>query len=304
MASLFRVTRAVATNGLAAVVPALYLRLTNQTGRGDRESETANDIAKYFHQSLIEYLLRLDTTLDSATGLLAGKTIVEYGPGDFPGVAILLVAMGASKVYCVDRFPLINLSAKNHLVYQELLKLLDDSARARLSDLFIDPNAPRPSFNPYKIEYVIRPHGFSELVSQADLVFSRAVLEQVNDLAGTFDDMVTAMRPGARALHLVDLRSHGLHIDNPLDFLAPSSLAWSLMYSHKGVPNRWRVDRYKKILSNLRLDDVKIVTTSLASEVDIKAVRPRLAEPFRELDDDELACLGIWISFRKPSGLA
>ena len=129
MSSLLRFARAIMSNQLASLAPALYVRLTNQTGRGDSESETVTDIAEYFYQSLIEYLQRLDITLESASTFLADKTVVEYGPGDFPGVAILLVALGARKVYCVDRFPMINFDAKNYLVYQQLLKLLDNISR-------------------------------------------------------------------------------------------------------------------------------------------------------------------------------
>ena len=302
MSSLLRFARAIMSNQLASLAPALYVRLTNQTGRGDSESETVTDIAEYFYQSLIEYLQRLDITLESASTFLADKTVVEYGPGDFPGVAILLVALGERKVYCVDRFPMINFDAKNYLVYQQLLKLLDNISRERLFDLFVDRNVPNPVFNPDRIEYVVRPHGFCELRSQVDLVLSRAVLEHVDDLPGTFMDMVHAMRPDTRAVHLVDLRSHGLHRHNPLDFLELSPLIWSLMYSHKGVPNRWRAEHYREILTQLALEDVKIVTTLLASQADVAAVRPRLAAPFRDLRDDDIACLGIWITFRKPSG--
>jgi SAM-dependent methyltransferase len=302
MSSFLRFAHALTSNQLASLAPAMYVRVTKQTGRGDSESETATDIAEYFYQSLIEYLHRVDITLGSATRFLAGKTVVEYGPGDFPGVAILLVALGARKVYCVDRFPMINFSAKNHLVYQELLKLLDKVSRERLSDLFVDRNVPDSVFNPDRIEYVVRPHGFCELRSEVDLVLSRAVLEHVDDLPGTFKDMVRAMRPDSLAVHLVDLRSHGLHRHTPLDFLEQSPLIWSLMYSHKGAPNRWRAEHYREILSQLDLEDVKILTTLLASQADVAAVRPRLAAPFRDLSDHDIACLGIWITFRKPSG--
>jgi len=301
MTDVFRVARAVMTNQLALLAPGLYVRLTKQTGRGDSNSETAADIAKYFHQSLIDYLGRLNVSIDGAKAFLAGKTIVEYGPGDFPGVAILLVAFGAKKVYCVDRFPLINLSDKNRLVYQELLKLLGEDAQIALSDLFVDQRFPRTVLDSAKIEYVVRPNGFSDLHAQADLVFSRAVLEHVNDLAGTFNDMVQAMRPGSCAAHLVDLRSHGLHRRNPLDFLELSPLIWSLMYSHKGVPNRWRANKYREILSGLVLDDVEVSATTLASQSDVASVRPHLAPLFVQLGDDDLACLGIWITFRKPA---
>src|SRR4029077_4841255 len=99
-----------------------------------------------------------------------------------------------------------------------------------------------------RIEYLVRPSGLSGLSGQADLVISRAVLEHVDDLAATFADMASALRPGGIAVHQVDLKSHGLHQRNPLDFLSWPPALWRLMYSHKGVPNRWRVTHYRELL--------------------------------------------------------
>ena len=39
--------------------------------------------------------------------LFENKVIIELGPGDFLGVALLAFSKGADKVYCVDRFPLV-----------------------------------------------------------------------------------------------------------------------------------------------------------------------------------------------------
>ena len=303
MFDFLRFVRAVATNQLAALMPAVYVRLTKQTGRGDGDQESVADMAAYFRQSVDEYLLQLNVSKDAANDFLKGKTIVEYGPGDFPGVAILMLALGARKVYCVDRFSLIQLSRKNHLVCQELINRLDTDGRNRLADLFVDSNASRRVLNPNRIEYLVRPHGFSELHDEADLVLSRAVLEHVDDLQGTFGDMVRAMKPGSNAVHLVDLRSHGLHRENPLDFMVPSRRMWSLMYSNKGVPNRWRLSTYRDILSALPLQEVGFIQTQSASRADVDRVRPSLDRQFRMLADEDLTCLGFWVFFRKPSNL-
>jgi hypothetical protein len=125
------------------------------------------------------------------------------------------------------------------------------------------------------------------------------VLEHVNDLEATLTDMVTAMRPGALAIHLVDLRSHGLHRSNPLDFLEWPPALWDLMYSAKGVPNRWRVDKYRAIVERLPVDLLALEATRLASPEDVAAMRPRLAWPFRQVSDADLQWLGFWLVFRK-----
>lgn len=300
MPELLRVARAVATNQVARLAPGLYVRLTGQTGRGDSDQESPEDIAAYFSQCVADYLAFAGVPVDQAPSYFAGKTVVEYGPGDFPGVALLMLAHGARKVYAVDRFRMVRLSEKNVGVWKALLASLHGEPRQRALALLNNPQLPAEGFRREAIEYVVRPHGFSGLQQQADLVLSRAVLEHVDDLEGSFADMLAALKPGGLAMHQVDLKSHGLHRDNPLDFLAWPAWLWSLMYSQKGVPNRWRIDRYRQILHALPVQDRRLEPTLLASAADVAAVRNRLAAPFRELGDADLACLGLWVGFSKP----
>jgi len=103
-------------------------------------------------------------------------------------------------------------------------------------------------------------------------------------------------------VHQVDLRSHGLHESNPLDFLEPSEALWSLMFSHKGVPNRWRVDRYREIVAGLPLVLLRLEPTARAEAQDVQRVRARLAPPFRDTSDEDLAWLGFWLVARKLEG--
>lgn len=301
MPELLRVARAVATNQVARFAPGTYLRLTAQTGRGDGDQESPADIAAYFRRCIEDYLVFANLSADPADAVFLDKSIVEYGPGDFPGVAILLIAHGAAKVWCVDRFPMVRLSEKNLQVWHALWAGMDDRQRQRARAALRDPQDPAAGFRPEAIEYVVRPHGFCGLDRAADLVLSRAVLEHVDDLAGTFDDMLRALKPGGQAWHQVDLKSHGLHRRNPLDFLAWPAWLWAAMYSHKGVPNRWRVDRYREIVGRLPVEAVRIEPTQRASAADVAAVRPQLAAEFRRLSDEDLACLGLWVGFRKPA---
>lgn len=298
MPSLSRIARAVATNQLARFAPGTYVRLTGQTGRGSEE-EGAEDIASYFRSSFDDYFARLGIARGAIEGWLQGKTLLEYGPGDVPGVAALMVAGGAAKVWCVDRFPLVRHEAKNLRVLQDLAAGLPEAAAERLRQALRTPHDMAAGFDPARLEYLVRPNGTSGLTDSVDLVFSRAVLEHVNDLEATFTDMVGAMRAGAIAIHQVDLRSHGLHERNRLDFLCPPPWLWDLMFSAKGVPNRWRIDRYRTLLARLPVDVIALEPTTRASAHDVDQVRPALAQPFRQLSDDDLSWLGFWLVFRK-----
>jgi hypothetical protein len=298
MSDGLRYARAMMTNQVARYAPSLYVRLTRQTGRGAREIETAAQIADYFSRCVADYFAVLGMDPERGAHFLSGKTVLEYGPGDLPGVAMLLVAHGARKVYCIDRFPMFAPTRKNFDVVEQLASSLAPAARARLMSCFVAGD-PAAGFANERIDYLVRPRGLSGLRDEVDLVMSRAVLEHVDDLPALFGDMLDALHDGALAVHQVDLRSHGLHRHNPLDFLAFSPPMWDLLYSHKGVPNRYRIDAYRSILASLPVSIEKLEPTSCASAQDVADVRPHLAGPFRTLSDDDLSWLGFWLVFRK-----
>jgi len=299
-ATSIRFARAWLTNQIARFAPAYYVRMTGQTGRGESAAETVNDISEYFHRCFTDYFAALGVPTDAIGSWLRDKVLLEYGPGDLPGVAMLMVAHGAEKVYCVDRFSLLALSSKNVAAIEALLDRLQPQERLRASECFVEAGNLRSGFAPRRIEYLIRENGLSKLDNRVDFVFSRSVLEHVNSLADTLADMELALRSGGSAVHRVDLRSHGLHRDNPLDFLNWPAWMWNCMFSKKGVPNRWRIDRYRELLGRTGLEVTSLTPTHRADPRDIAEVRPRLARPFRKLSDEELSWLGFWLVCRKP----
>lgn len=301
MPELVRVAKAVASNQLARLAPSVYVRLTGQTGRGS-EAESAADIAAYAQRCFDEYFDKLGVAPTDIHRFLHGSSLLEYGPGDLPAVAALMVAGGAARVRCVDRFPLVRLSRKNVDAMLALRPGLAPDAQQRLDAVFAEAGRPDSGLRAGSIDYLVRPGGSSGLRGEIDLVYSRAVLEHVDDLEASLADMVAAMKPGAQAIHLVDLRSHGLHRSNRLDFLSWSPATWQLMYSAKGFPNRWRIDRYRELLARLPVDVLRLEPTERASPAEVAQVRPLLAEPFRALGDEDLAWLGFWLVFRRRGG--
>ena len=292
-----RIVHAMATNVVAGLFPHWYVRLTEQTGRGSEE-ETPESIAAYFKQCFADYLRVLEIADTEWGRFLQGKNVIEYGPGDLPAVAILLVAFGAESVLCVDRFPLIRLSLLNQRALDRLIAALDAPQRERAQQCFRIAGEYGSGLNPERIRYVIHPKGLSGQRDWADLLISRAALEHVNDLDATLDDMRQAMKPQGWAVHQIDLKSHGLHRRNPLDFLVWPGWLWKLMYGFKGFPNRLRVDSYRQILERLKLHIIQLKPDLLASPADIAAVRPRLCAAFRGVSDADLSWLEFWLVFR------
>lgn len=292
-----RAIRAIVTDQVARCAPHLYVRLTGQTGRG-AEGDSPREVAEYFNSCFYDYFHILGIEPKNITAFLSGKRVLEYGPGDVPGVGLLMVAHGAESVICVDRFPLLAFSPKNLAIMQLLLDRLSGEARERAADCFLINGKPSSGFSP-RIQYFVNPKGLSGLHEAIDLAISRAVLEHVNDLFATFADMHHALRDNGLAVHDVDLKSHGLHQRNPLDFLTWPPYLWRWMYAHKGVPNRWRINYYREAISASGLEQMAMYPTFLAEKKDIAEVRPHLAFPFRDILDEDLGWLGFQMVLRK-----
>ncbi|HAZ61347.1 MAG TPA: methyltransferase type 12 [Gammaproteobacteria bacterium] len=294
LADTRRCLSAIASNLLARFAPALYVRLTRQTGRGAEDVGAENN-ADYFRRCHAEYCARLGRE-PADPRALAGLHVLEYGPGDVLGVALMCIAYGAERVVCVDRFPLERLSPANVAIYRALLAGLPEGPRLRAAAAFRVAGDPASGLDPLRIEYRVTHDGTSGAEAAFDLILSRAVLEHVHDLAALFADMRRALRPGGVAVHQVDLKSHGLDRQIPFDFLSWPGWLYALMYSHKGFPNRWRVGLYRRWAEAAGLELKALAPTGMLSASELAAVRPRIRpELATGTADDELGWLGFWM---------
>ncbi len=289
-----RFAKAFITNQIARFSPSYYVRLTEQTGRGGGV-EQPDDVAEYFLKCFYEYFHILGIEKSAISEYLNDKTLLEYGPGDTAGVALLMYAHGARKVYCVDRFPLANFSDFSLSVFSSLFSKLEGDVRHRAEACFNEQGTPSSGFDTRAIEYLVKSNGLSGLKNEVDIVFSRAVLEHVNDLSATFEDMYEALVNNGVSIHQVDLKSHGLHKRNSLDFLTWPDTLWHLMYSHKGVPNRYRVNAYKELIDKSGFQLRLLAHTLLAQDSELTEVRPYLIDRFKGLSDEDLSWLGFWM---------
>ena len=280
--------RASITN-LLALFP-IYLRLGNRSGRGGG-LEHPEDAAEYFRHCVGDYYAELG--LDSS--LLRGKRILEYGPGDTLGVALLLYAHGAACVHAIDHFPIHRITLETAAIYRAILDSLDGEARARGERAFVEPGNPLSGFDPAAIEYRVTRHGLSGRRGEYDLVLSRSVLALVNRLDATFADIAAALKPGGVSIHKVDLSSHGLDRDRPFDFLTWPDALYQLMYSRKGRPNRWRADKYRALAATAGLRVRAMNPTGHLSDAEVAFIRPRLDHAFLDVPVDMLGWTGFWM---------
>lgn len=294
------VVKAIATNQLARWLPSLYMRLKGETGRGFEQASPAS-VAQYFLDCVDEYCGQLGVQPAHAEEFLRGKRVLEYGPGDVLGVALLLYAYGAEKVDCVDRFPLRVDSETNAAVYRELIDRLDGARRARAESAFVVSGDVASGLRPEAVSYSVTEQGLSGASAEYDLVLSRAVLEHVSDLGATFRDVACALKPKGLSLHQVDLRSHGLDRHVPFDFLTWPTGVYRMMHGSKGFPNRWRVDAYREVTIKAGLAIDHMTPLGRISPEEVRRIRPHLAAEFRAVDDDELSWVGFWMLLRREA---
>jgi hypothetical protein len=178
------VAKVAATNQLGRFTPGFHMRLTGEAGRR-LGAESSRQGAEYFRTDFADSLSRLSIIRSDIPGLLAGKRVLEYGPGDPPSVALLMVAHGAEQVVCVDRFPVAQLSQKNCAIADDLLSALTVEQRQRAKGCFVQTGDPASGFKPQRIRYRIDPRG----PKGVDLVLSRTVSEDVSVLPARFTDI-------------------------------------------------------------------------------------------------------------------
>jgi SAM-dependent methyltransferase len=262
---------------------------------------------------------------------IAGKSVLEIGPGDNYGVALLFLAHGAQRVVCLDKFATVYDGAQQAAIYRALRERLQgDAARIFDATVQVGPDGtkyPSGALQPLTgvgIEDAVKKLG----PQSVDLIVSRAVLEEVFEVERAFEAMHQLLKPGGVMVHKIDLRDYGLFSNrgfHPLEFLTIPGPVYSAMSSHSGLPNRRRASFYIDLLKRLGYRPNVLVTAlagvpgeitpyvplePLAMDLPpvaretVQAIRPRLVPPFRDLPDAELAAHGIFVSARKASNKA
>ena len=128
-----------------------------------------------------------------------------------------------------------------------------------------------------------------------DRVHMSWVLEHVRDLDDLFASLREATTDDAVLIHKVDLRSHGFHLTNDLDFLRFPVREWDAMTSHTGEPNRLRASDYLHLARRHGFAVAHFSAARTLPRSAVERVRPELAEPFASMSVDELSVVGIWL---------
>ncbi len=250
--------------------------------------------------------------------------VAEVGPGNNAGVALLILKAGCQKIDLVDRFPPKRDVKKHALIYQQLSNN-HDLERFRQGTDWDDEHIRGLAWHCGQASEIYFEECAKHRQPKYDFIVSRAVFEHLYNPLDALRDGVRCLNPGGKIAHKVDLRDHGAFSRQlpELSFLRIPSCVWNFFAREVGRPNRILTHHYRNLLEKLRktdLSDFSILVTRLVGvgeinphrkfeDIDpglrqkalqyVEKYRQGFCKPFRNLDAEDLAVSGIFITAQK-----
>ena len=241
-------------------------------------SETARCIEYDIH--VVEHwLLHLQKYTRSAY-TLAGKNILELGPGSDIGIGIYLLSKGCSQYNACDVNDLMKFTPDSF--YEELFRKIESiTIQTDIQSLKEELKKTKRG-NLSKLNYVVR-NDF-DIISAfgkntIDLVFSQAAFEHFDDIETTIAQLSAVCKPGAMLVAEIDLKTHSRWIrdkDPNNIYRYPNYLYKAFCF--RGIPNRVRPFQYKEAFERFGWTNILIT-------------------PLRKLDHDDSCYLGMNATF-------
>ena len=241
---------------------------------------------------------------------LAGRRVLELGPGADLGVGLHLLHLGAARYDALD---VHNLAASvPPTFYDRLLTRLYAAEPSR-------PGTPRDrpeldSAEPERTElerqleralrgngdrlhYVCRPDFDPSIFGEGaiDLVVSQAAFEHFDDVAAVTRNLSRAVKSGGLMVAEIDLQTHTRWIRerDPLNIYRYGDGLYNL-FRFRGSPNRVRPHEYAAYLAECGWERVVIVPDRTAEAGYVAAARPGLAARFRA-EKESLGYLSVYL---------
>lgn len=189
---------------------------------------------------LDRYAFQAIRGLEDVVGSVAGRDIIEYGPGDTLSSGLSMLAAGARSYVTLDRFVADYSSAEAKSWYRAIRAGWDVAFPGRPWPEDLDP-ARFPEGYAGRVGTLEESVESLRATDRFDIVTSWQVGEHVLDIQRFADQTAHLLRPDGVAIHRVDFGPHFWErYDDPLLFLRFPSVVWQAMGSNRGVPNRFR----------------------------------------------------------------
>lgn len=226
---------------------------------------------------------------------LAGKTVLELGPGDSISTAVIAYAHGARTIL-IDAGNFANRNVDKYISLTEILANLGLSTPnlqglRKISDILDKCGAI------YLTEGLL---SLQKINSESvDFVFSQAVLEHIrkHDFLATKIELSRILKSDGICSHRIDLKDH---LSGGLNNLRFSESMWESKWMSKSgfYTNRIRYQEMCKIFEKAGFD-VEVINTNRWAV--LPTPRSVLKEHFKSLPDDDLLVSGFDVLLYKNS---
>jgi SAM-dependent methyltransferase len=227
-----------------------------------------------------------------------GTHVLEIGPGDSLGVALMMVGLGAKQVVCVDRFLTYRDPNKERSIMAALVDAAPPIARERMHRCLDGDHRIVGDIIRYMPDVSIEMAAEQLGEIRFDYIVSRAVLEHVYDIDKTYACCRRLIRDGGRMIHKVDLSNHSSIERHPLQFLTYTERLWRLMSSNISRVNRCRWPQHRAAIEKAGFVIEKFAPTKFFDLSQVRSIRLKLRSPFREMTDEDLSISGFFVVCR------
>ena len=271
----------------------LKRRISRKTGAMDSLNYSIGVLKKHFGE------------FDAKNENIQNKCIVELGPGRSLGVGMLLIILGASKVYELDA---TKMAFDNEII---LAQIVDFFLQSSLQHYIIDREQllkiKSTGLDYFQDKLIYHaPYNFDAWPipsSSVDFVFSHAVLEHVSNLHSTYLEMNRVLKMGGKISHIVDLRDHfrKRFLGNWARFLQYPDGLWNLMTCY--YPARTNRFRCCNHLTMLKDSGFEILSIDKRIETELPIEANTIAARFASMAEEELKISDIHYVAQKVKNL-
>jgi hypothetical protein len=296
-------------------------RLFNKGTRG-------TDSARYCYSVWMRHLVKTQAYRLSKLG----GTVVELGPGDSLGIGLAALLSGASRYIAIDVVRHADIE-QNLAIFAELVELFTNRAAIPASDEFpeVKPKLeeysfPEAIFDAEKMAKNLAPERLEAIVSalkgessgtsgqpplisyvgpavattiippaSVEWVFSQAVLEHVDDLAGAYQACHAWLVQDGLMSHQIDFKSHGTsHAWN--GHWAYPELVWRVLRGRRPyLLNRKPCCTHLDLMSASGFEVLEVKRTQQVSQLR----QNQLAKRFRDISDLDMTTSSAFVVARK-----
>lgn len=233
-----------------------------------------------------------------------GMRILEIGPGPDLGTGLVLLARGAESYTAIDKHPLVgrNVAASTQALLEATVRA--EVPKAETVDRLRRIVADRPGEPDSPLAYLHLPDfDLAGLPDKGyDLVLSHSVLEHLDDVRRSFEQLAHATQPGCMLVSEIDLQTHTRWIRDadPLNIYRYQARTYGAL-DFSGSPNRVRPDEYVEILEATGWTNPRFYPRRVLDKEYVQQVEPSLHPRFRG-DPEQLAWLSMVLCATRLKG--